>query len=288
MYAIEAQNLTYTYGIKTPFEKTAIRDVSVQIPAGEFVGVIGHTGSGKSTLIQHINGLLRPTSGKLLLNGKDIWENPKEIRKVRFSAGLVFQYPEHQLFETTVYKDIAFGPTNMGLSEEEVRLRVEEAAEFTGISSALMDQSPFELSGGQKRRVAIAGVIAMRPEVLILDEPTAGLDPRGRDKILDRLRRYHQAQKNTVLLVSHSMEDVAEYCTSALVMNRGTLFAYDTVENVFSRTEELEQMGLAIPAITQVFHRLAAAGIPVSRNVFTMDAAKQALSAALEGRGRNA
>ena len=165
---------------------------------------------------------------------------------------------------------------------------MEEAAEFTGISSALMEQSPFELSGGQKRRVAIAGVIAMRPEVLILDEPTAGLDPRGRDKILDRLRRYHQAQKNTVLLVSHSMEDVAEYCTSALVMNRGTLFAYDTVENVFCRTEELEQMGLAIPAITQVFHRLAAAGIPVSRNVFTMDAAKQALSAALEGRGRNA
>ena len=288
MYAIETQDLTYTYGIKTPFEKTAIRNVSVRIPAGEFVGVIGHTGSGKSTLIQHINGLLRPTSGKLLLNGKDIWENPKEIRNVRFSAGLVFQYPEHQLFETTVYKDIAFGPTNMGLSEEEIRLRVEEAAEFTGIPSSLMEQSPFELSGGQKRRVAIAGVIAMRPEVLILDEPTAGLDPRGRDKILNRLRRYHDAQKNTILLVSHSMEDVAEYCTSALVMNQGTLFAYDTIEKVFCRTEELEQMGLSIPAVTQIFRRLAAEGIPVSPNIFTMDSAKKALSAALEGRGENA
>jgi len=277
MYAIEAQNLTYTYGIKTPFEKTAIRDVSVQIPAGEFVGVIGHTGSGKSTLIQHINGLLRPTSGKLLLNGKDIWENPKEIRKVRFSAGLVFQYPEHQLFETTVYKDIAFGPTNMGLSEEEVRLRVEEAAEFTGISSALMDQSPFELSGGQKRRVAIAGVIAMEPEVLILDEPTAGLDPEGRAGILKNIEAYRKAKNATILMVSHAMEDVARMADRLLVLDHSRIRMDAEPSEVFRHAWELEQIGLSIPQVTRVFLRLREMGISIDSSVYTVEQAVREL-----------
>ena len=211
MSILRTEHLSYVYSQGTPFEKIAIEDVNIDIEEGEFVGVIGHTGSGKSTLIQHFNGLLRPTSGKIFVDGQDIWANPKEIRKFRFMVGLVFQYPEYQLFEETVYKDIAFGPTNMGLSPEEIDARVRQAARFVGLSEDKLQKSPFELSGGQKRRVAIAGVLAMDPRVLILDEPTAGLDPRGRDKILGEIREYHQEKKNTILLVSHSMEDVAQY-----------------------------------------------------------------------------
>lgn len=283
MYAIEAQNLTYTYGIKTPFEKTAIRDVSVQIPAGEFVGVIGHTGSGKSTLIQHINGLLRPTSGKLLLNGKDIWESPKDIRKVRFSAGLVFQYPEHQLFEETVYRDIAFGPTNMGLDEAEVRERVEEAMEFVGLGPEYRDRSPFELSGGQKRRVAIAGVIAMRPEVLILDELTAGLDPRGCQELLGQICEFRRRTGCTVLLVSHSMDEVAEVADRILVMNHGHVEMFDTPGKVFAESERIEAIGLTVPAVTKVCRLLANKGLPIDPSIFRREDALRALLALRKG-----
>ncbi|MEG0540940.1 MAG: energy-coupling factor transporter ATPase, partial [Angelakisella sp.] len=217
--AIETQGLTYTYSKGTPFEKTAVDNVSIAIEQGEYVGVIGHTGSGKSTLIQHFNGLLAPTSGRVLINGEDVWADKKKLRGFRFKVGLVFQYPEYQLFGETVYSDIAFGPTNMGLSPEEVDKRIRQAAQFVGLTEAHLEKSPFELSGGQKRRVAIAGVIAMDPEVLILDEPTAGLDPKGRDKILGEIREYHEQKKNTILLVSHSMEDIAKFATKALVMN---------------------------------------------------------------------
>lgn len=271
MAIIKTEQLTHLYSPGTPFEKAAISNVDLEIEQGEFVGVIGHTGSGKSTLIQHFNGLLKPTSGKIYLDGKDIWENKKQLREVRFQVGLVFQYPEYQLFEETVFKDIAFGPTNMGLSSGEVRDRVVEAMEFVGLDADIAQKSPFDLSGGQKRRVAIAGVIAMRPKVLILDEPTAGLDPKGRDKILGQIKEYHQRTGSTVLLVSHSMEDVARYAKKVLVMNQASIFSYDTVENIFTKTDEISKMGLSVPQITRVFHRLAAAGVPVEDNVYTVN-----------------
>lgn len=253
------------------------------------IGVIGHTGSGKSTLIQHFNGLLRPTSGKILVDGEDIWENPKEIRRIRFKVGLVFQYPEYQLFEDTVYKDIAFGPKNMGLSEEEIDRRVKEAALFVGLKPHHMEKSPFELSGGQKRRVAIAGVIAMNPEVLILDEPTAGLDPKGRDQILGQILEYHREQKNTILLVSHSMEDVAKYTEKVLVMNHSRVAMFDQVEKVFSHSREIEAMGLAVPQVSRVFLSLSERGWPVPSNVYTVEQAKTALEKILgQGGGANA
>lgn len=271
MAIIRTEHLSHLYSPGTPFEKAAISGVDLEIEEGEFVGVIGHTGSGKSTLIQHLNGLLKPTSGKIYIDGKDIWEHKKDLRAVRFQVGLVFQYPEYQLFEETVFKDIAFGPTNMGLSAGEVRDRVVEAMEFVGLDTDIAQKSPFDLSGGQKRRVAIAGVIAMRPKVLILDEPTAGLDPKGRDKILGQIKEYHQRTGSTVLLVSHSMEDVARYAKKVLVMNQAMVFAYDTVENIFTKTDEIAKMGLSVPQITRVFHRLVAEGVPLKDNVYTVN-----------------
>ena len=277
MFAIKTENLTYTYSVGTPFEKTAIDKINLEIEQGEFVGVIGHTGSGKSTLIQHFNGLIKPTNGKIFIDGEELWEDKSKLRAIRFKVGLVFQYPEYQLFEDTVYKDIAFGPKNMGFSDDEIDKRVKEAARFVDIKPEWLDKSPFELSGGQKRRVAIAGVIAMKPKVLILDEPTAGLDPKGRDMILGQIKEYHQEEKNTVLLVSHSMEDIANYATKALVMNKSRLFMYDTVERVFESGQDLEQMGLSVPQISRVFKGLNDKGIDVNPNVYTIEQAKAEL-----------
>jgi energy-coupling factor transport system ATP-binding protein len=273
MPILETRDLTYTYSAGSPFEITALDHVSLSIEKGDFVGIIGHTGSGKSTLIQHLNGLLRPTGGQVLLGGEDIWANPKEIRRVRFRVGMVFQYPEHQLFEETVRRDIAFGPKNMGLSEAEIAARVEEAAAFVNLRPELLDKSPFELSGGEKRRAAIAGVIAMRPEILILDEPTAGLDPKGRDVILEQIRAYHRETGSTVLFVSHSMEDVARIAERVLVMDHGKPVVYAPVAEVFSQAERLEAIGLTIPAVTRVFMLLRARGLDVGDNVYTVEQA---------------
>ena len=274
MATIQTEGLTYRYGIGTPFEKTAVDHVDLEIEAGSFVGIIGHTGSGKSTLIQHLNGLLRPTEGKVLLDGVDIWADKS---KMRFRVGLVFQYPEYQIFEETVAKDIAFGPRNMGLAEEEVQARVQKTAAIVGLSEEILKQSPFLLSGGQKRRVAIAGVMAMRPEVLILDEPTAGLDPRGREEILQEIQAYRNQTGATILLVSHSMEDVARHAKKILVMNAGKVFCYDTVANVFRRSQELQAIGLAVPQITRVCDALRARGVPLTDDIFTVEQAKQQL-----------
>lgn len=294
MAIIKTEHLTYTYSEGTPFETTAIHDVNLEIEEGAMVGVIGHTGSGKSTLIQHFNGLVKPTSGKIYVDGKDIWSDSVKIRDIRFQVGLVFQYPEYQLFEETVYKDIAFGPKNMGLSTEEIDRRVKQAAAFTGLREEHMEKSPFELSGGQKRRVAIAGVIAMSPKVLILDEPTAGLDPKGRDRILGQIQNYHRETGSTVLIVSHSMEDVAKYAEKALVMNESRLFMYDDVDKVFAHADEIARMGLSIPQITKVFLSLSQKGYPVSPNVYTVEQAKDEILRALaeghagKGGGRDA
>lgn len=277
MATIQTEGLTYRYGIGTPFEKTAVDHVDLEIEAGSFVGIIGHTGSGKSTLIQHLNGLLRPTEGKVLLDGVDIWADKSKMRQMRFRVGLVFQYPEYQIFEETVAKDIAFGPRNMGLAEEEVQARVQETAAIVGLSEEILKQSPFLLSGGQKRRVAIAGVMAMRPEVLILDEPTAGLDPRGREEILQEIQAYRNQTGATILLVSHSMEDVARHAKKILVMNAGKVFYYDTVANVFRRSQELQAIGLAVPQITRVCDALRARGVPLTDDIFTVEQAKQQL-----------
>ena len=285
MAVIECKNLTYVYGEGTPFCRKAVDNVNLSIEKGEFIGVIGHTGSGKSTLIQTLNGLLRPTSGQVLLDGKDIWEKPEEIRALRFRVGLVFQYPEYQLFEETVYKDISFGPRNMGLEEREIDARVREAALLCGVGDELLERSPFELSGGQRRRVAIAGVLAMQPEVLIMDEPTAGLDPRGRDEILSHVHRYHEQRGATVLLVSHSMEDVARHATSVLVMEHGKIAMHGSVSEVFSRGERLSELGLAVPQVTAVFARLARAGLPVPTDVFTVEQGEAALRRLLRERG---
>ena len=283
MPVLETLNLSFVYSPGTPFEKTAMADVSLSVEEGDFVGVIGHTGSGKSTLVQHLNGLLKPTSGKVLLEGRDIWAEPKKIRDVRFQVGMVFQYPEHQLFEDTTYKDIAFGPKNMGLSEDEIDARVRRAAAFVGLKEELLDKSPFELSGGEKRRAAIAGVMAMEPRVLILDEPTAGLDPRGRDMILEQIGAYKEENDTTVLLVSHSMEDVARTAKKVLVMNGGRIAMYAPTAEVFSRAEELEAIGLSIPAVTKVFMRLREKGYPVGDNVYTVGQAEQRLLPLLKG-----
>lgn len=279
MATIQTKGLTYRYGIGTPFEKTAVDHVDLEIESGSFVGIIGHTGSGKSTLIQHLNGLLKPTEGSILLDGKDIWAEKAQMRQVRFRVGLVFQYPEYQIFEETVAKDIAFGPQNMGLAEEEVQARVKETAAIVGLSDDILEQSPFLLSGGQKRRVAIAGVMAMRPEVLILDEPTAGLDPRGREEILEEIKAYRRQTGATILLVSHSMEDVARHAQKILVMNAGKVFCYGTVENVFRRSQELQAIGLAVPQITRVCNALRAKGIPLTEDIFTVEQAKEQLIA---------
>lgn len=277
MPVLETKNLTYTYGAGTPFEKTAVEDFSLAIDKGEFVGVIGHTGSGKSTLIQMLNGLIRPTSGQVLLEGRDIWAEPKKIRNVRFRVGLVFQYPEYQLFEETVLKDIMFGPKNMGLTDEQAKERALEAARFTGLREELLEKSPFELSGGEKRRAAIAGVIAMDPEVLILDEPTAGLDPMGRDVLLAQIGQYHRERGNTVLLVSHSMEDIGRAADRLLVMNAGRKAYFAPTREVFSQGEELEKIGLRVPQITKIMRELKKLGWPVEPATLTVDDALKQL-----------
>ena len=274
---IETKNLSFTYGIGTPFEKHAVKDVSLSIKQGEFVGIIGHTGSGKSTFIQMLNGLIKPTSGTILLNGKDIWQEPKKIRNVRFKVGMVFQYPEYQLFEETVIKDICFGPMNMGLSEEEAIKRAKEAAFFVGLNENLLEKSPFELSGGEKRRAAIAGVIAMDPDVLILDEPTAGLDPMGRDLLLTQVYNYHKERKNTVLLVSHSMEDIGRVADRVLVMNKGEKAMLENTRDVFSKGYELRDMGLKIPQITHIMQKLKLMGMPVDEGTLRVEDALRQL-----------
>ena len=269
---LEVRNLNYIYSAGTPFEHKALDNVSFSLKRGEFVGIIGHTGSGKSTLMQQLNGLLKPTSGNILLDGKDIWSDKKLTRQARFRVGLVFQYPEYQLFEETVYKDIAFGPKNMGLKEEEIDRRVREAAGFVGLTEEQLQVSPFDLSGGQKRRVAIAGVIAMEPEVLILDEPTAGLDPVGRAEILGNIESYRKAKNATILMVSHSMEDVARLTDRLMVMNGSRLAMDATPAEVFTHAEELVEMGLSIPQVTQVFLHLRSMGLDVA-NVYTIEQA---------------
>ena len=281
---IQTERLSHIYSAGTPFEHGALVDVDFTAYRGEYLGIIGHTGSGKSTLIQHLNGLLKPTSGRVLFEGRDIWESKERTRQTRFQVGLVFQYPEYQLFEETVYKDISFGPKNMKLSQEEIDRRVREAAEFVELPQSVMELSPFELSGGQKRRVAIAGVIAMEPKVLILDEPTAGLDPRGREEILRNIRNYQSAKQATVIMVSHSMEEIADSVERLVVVNDAHIPMDGTPREVFSHGEELEAMGLAIPQVTRIFRRLKELGLPVDASVYTTAQAVQVLEA-LKGGG---
>ena len=280
---IEVKNLTQVYSVGTPFEQTALTDVSFSVKKGEYVGIIGHTGSGKSTLIQHLNGLIKPTAGSVFIDGEDIWAKPREIKKVRFKAGMVFQYPEYQLFEETVFADIAFGPKNMGLSESDIEKRVLESIAFVGLDRDVLSLSPFDLSGGQKRRVAIAGVIAMRPEILILDEPTAGLDPKGRDEILSHISEYHRKLGATILLVTHSMEDIARAVSRIIVLNRGGILLDGTPREVFSEPQLLKKAGLAVPQVTRVFLRLKELGLPVDASVYTVEQAAAQL-ATLKGR----
>lgn len=283
---LELKNLSFVYGQKTPFEKRAVDNVSLSIEKGEFIGIIGHTGSGKSTLVQMLNGLIQPTEGQVLLDGEDIWQNPKDIRKVRFKVGMVFQYPEYQLFEETVYKDIAFGPTNMGKTEQEIDIAVRKAADFTDLKPELLQKSPFDLSGGEKRRAAIAGVIAMDPEVLVLDEPTAGLDPMGRDVLLSQIVQYHKKRKNTILLVSHSMEDIARVADRIIVMNESHLVMFDKTREVFSHGRELEKIGLRVPQITKIMLELKEKGYDVPDGILTVDEAFSAVSSLLKKEGK--
>ncbi len=263
MVKIETRDLEYVYAAGTPFEKTAVKNLNISINEGEILGIIGHTGSGKSTFVQMLNGLIKPTSGKVLLDGKDIWEEPKKIRAVRFKVGMVFQYPEYQLFDETVIKDICFGPLNMGLSPSEAHEKAVQAAEFVGLKSDLWKKSPFELSGGEKRRAAIAGVIAMNSPVLILDEPTAGLDPMGRELLLKQILSYHKHTNNTIVLVSHSMEDVGRICDRVLVMNKGEKAMLENTKEVFSQGPTLRSMGLKVPQITHIMTKLYDRGLPV-------------------------
>ncbi len=281
---IQTEKLSHIYSAGTPFEHGALIDGDFTACRGEYLGIIGHTGSGKSTLIQHLNGLLKPTSGRVLFEGKDIWESKERTHQTRFQVGLVFQYPEYQLFEETVYKDIAFGPRNMKLSEEEIDRRVREAAAFVGLSDAMLEQSPFELSGGQKRRVAIAGVIAMEPSVLILDEPTAGLDPVGVESILANIHDYHVAKNATIIIVSHSMEEVARTVDRLVVVNDGRIPFAGTPREVFAHEEELIAMGLGVPQVTRVLHQLRKLGVDVDDTAYTMEQAKAAVMAAYRAR----
>lgn len=283
---LELKNLSYVYGTGTPFEKTAVNNLSLSIEKGEFIGIMGHTGSGKSTLVQMLNGLMKPTSGQVLLDGEDIWANPKDIRKIRFKVGMVFQYPEYQLFEETVAKDIAFGPTNMGKSGAELEKAVNDAARFTGLKDELLEKSPFDLSGGEKRRAAIAGVIAMNPEVLVLDEPTAGLDPMGRDVLLSQIVQYHKERKNTVILVSHSMEDIARVADKIIVMNKSNLVMFDKTKEVFSKGRELEKIELRVPQITKIMLELREKGFNVPEGILTVDEAMDCISSLLDKEGK--
>ena len=274
---IKVEHLSYVYNPGLPTAVTALDDVSFTVEEGDFVGIIGATGSGKSTLITHMNGLNKPTSGKIYIDGRDLWADPEKIRDFRFLTGLVFQYPEYQLFEETCWKDIAYGPRNMGLDEEEITRRVKRAAEFVGLDEALLQKSPFELSGGQKRRVAIAGVMAMEPKILVLDEPAAGLDPEGRDTILSQIRNYHEQTGITVILVSHSMEDIARYANRVLVMSKAKVAMYDTVEKVFARAPELLELGLSVPQVTKIFLKLREMGVDVPADVYTIPYAVKTL-----------
>ena len=280
---LQIQHLTHTYGIGTPFQRSAVEDMSFDVYEGEFLGVIGHTGSGKSTLIQHLNGLLKPTEGQILLGGRDIWAEPKKIRQVRFRVGLVFQYPEYQLFEETVYKDIAFGPSNQGKTGDELDHCVREAARLVGLRDDQMDKSPFELSGGQKRRVALAGVLAMEPEVLILDEPTAGLDPAGRENLMANIRDYHRNKGSTVVLVSHSMDEIARNVDRILVLKNAHILMEGTPQQVFARGEELLSAGLDVPQVTRVAMALRARGLNVDPAVYTVEALERELLALRKG-----
>ena len=277
MNVIDIRNVSFLYSKGTPFQKTALDDVTVSFEKGKITGLIGHTGSGKSTLVNLLNGLYKPTSGEVLLNGVNIWDKPKEISKVRFRVGLVMQYPEYQLFDDTVREDIAFGPKNQGLSREEIDERVEEAARFTGLTSDILSKSPFELSGGQKRRVAIAGIIAMRPEVLVLDEPAAGLDPRGRREILGGLVEYVKEYDASIILVSHSMEDMALYCDNVVVMNKAKVYKVGTVDEVFSDADSLSSIGLDVPIVARIASRLRREGYPIEGKLYTVDGVKDAI-----------
>ncbi|MGN1047162.1 MAG: energy-coupling factor transporter ATPase [Eubacteriales bacterium] len=271
MAELRLENVSYVYSEGTPYEINALKDINVTIAEGEITGIIGHTGSGKSTLVQMLNGLVKPLSGRVLLDGSDIWEKPKEIGKIRFRVGLVMQYPEYQLFEETVREDIAFGPKNMGLSEKETEERILESADFVGLDRTLLDKSPFDLSGGQKRRAAIAGIIAMRPEILVLDEPAAGLDPSGRELVMQSIMNYRKVTGASIVIVSHSMEDMAKYCEKLIVLSEGELLMQGTREEVFGRAKELISVGLDVPQITTVMTLLSEAGVPVSASVYTLD-----------------
>ncbi len=284
MPILEIKNLTHTYGIGTPFRRSAVEDVSFAVEQGEFLGIIGHTGSGKSTLIQHLNGLLKPTSGQILLDGKDIWAEPKKIRSVRFQVGLVFQYPEYQLFEETVYKDISFGPRNQGKTGEALDHAVREAARLVGLRDEQLEKSPFELSGGQKRRVALAGVLAMEPKVLVLDEPTAGLDPAGRENLMANIREYHRHKNATILLVSHSMDEIAQNVDRILVLKSAHILMSGTPSEIFTRAEELLSAGLDVPQITRVAMSLRDRGLPIDPAVYTVEDLERQLLA-LKGGG---
>lgn len=285
MAILETQNLTYKYSVGTPFEKVAIEDISISVEKGDFIGIIGHTGSGKSTLVQHLNGLLKPTSGTILLDGKDIHSDKNFTRQARFKVGLCFQYPEYQLFENTVYEDIAFGPKNMKLSKEEINERVLRAAEFVGVRNDMLQKSPFDLSGGEKRRVAIAGVMAMQPEILILDEPSAGLDPKGRKVISEMIEQYRKNTGSTVIVVSHSMEDVAESVDKVLVMYKGKVEYFASVDEVFSNAEHLVEIGLNVPEITKVFLALKKQGYDVRTDIYSVNEAKAELLRLFKERG---
>ncbi len=286
MTVLKTENLTHYYSNGMSGEVAAIKNINIEIEKGELVGIIGHTGSGKSTLLQHFNGLLKPDAGRVLLEGRDIWESKESIRSARFKVGLCFQYPEYQLFEETVYKDIAFGPKNMGLDNAETDRRVRRAAQFVGLKDEYLEKSPFDLSGGEKRRAAIAGVMAMEPEVLILDEPTAGLDPYGREKILALVKAYREQTGNTVMMVSHSMEDVAKIADRVLVLNNSEVAMFGTVAEVYSRSAELSEMGLSVPQITKIFSALRERGFAVSDSVFTVEQGVSELMRFFEGRER--
>ena len=286
MSIIEVRNLSFSYSVGTPFEKKAVDNLSLSVNEGEVIGLIGHTGSGKSTFVQTLNGLIRPTEGQILLDGADIWAKPKEIRKIRFKVGMVFQYPEYQLFDETVYKDISFGPVNKGLSGDELDETVRKAAKFVGLSDRLLEKSPFDLSGGEKRRAAIAGVIAMDPDVLVLDEPTAGLDPVGRNLLLSQIMQYHKQRGNTIFIVSHSMEDISRVADRVMVMNKGRLEMFDTPHKVFSEVERLSSMGLRVPQITCIMSELKAKGYDIPDGVLTVEQAFSILINSLKKEGR--
>ncbi len=288
MSILEVKNLTHTYDGNTPFMNDAVKNVSFSVEKGEILGIIGHTGSGKSTLVQHLNGLLKATSGEVILDGRNIWGDPKKIRSIRSRVGLVFQYPEYQLFEDTVYKDIAFGPKNMGLKDDEIRQRIGEICDLVGISSDYLDKSPFDLSGGEKRRVAIAGVMAMQPEIIVFDEPVAGLDPRGRADVVKMISDYRNKYNATVLIISHNMEDMALIADKLLVMNKGEMVLFDKTENVFKQYDFLKSIGLNVPMVTQVMLALKEMGVDIPDDIFTVDRAVDYLLNIYKGGNRNA